>query len=569
MKKQQVKSKRVTMKKKSKSKSKAVVSRSFGISSLRSSKGWQWAGIGIFALVGAALLFRSFANPIYSSKPSDIVLQYVQPHNDVYAVDQLSDAHYPPFTLYGNGLLVCSGDDHVYTAPTLPEAGATHEHSSAPTARTLSKTEMAKLVQGVRDTGFENLDSEYFTMPVAQNEYTIRLVTKGSDKAVLYYNDVAAPAAYTQTLALMKDACAATTQPYVSATATVRARPDVNTTGKEVDPIDGYDQQVVGTLKDVMNKSKASKRQNDAQRAANQEPEGVDEETAEVSGATAQILQKAANGQAKKYVSLDGTNYAISVDPDLPAANNPMDIDYNKVRAETDKKKAEGTKSASSRLLEALDPTQKVDAATTGGYRIVVLLASNAGSTSKLDEAQAVASKMNQWTCKEVGKCPVFKGVTYMRGSQTQAYYNACHIDSCQGNQLLNILYNVYLKDAGTISRTDVATLIVPGWKTNTLSTSGTKACGWGFHPGNLGAVDLYQTEPINGLTCVPLSKAFPHEYLHNRGLGHISFCSNRNLMDGPPGCKYSNGCTIVLGRDNTCLLSDNQADKLKANAAY
>ena len=548
-----------------------MVSRSFGISPIKPSSRVQWLAVAVFALVAAALLYRTFANPVYSSNPNDVVLEYVQPHNDIERVDRLSDAHYTPFVLYGNGLLVCGqNDEHQFEAPNLPVEGEAHEHTSQPpTARTLAKAEMSQLIQSVRDSGFEQLDAEYFELPVAQQEYTIRLVLKKGEKTVQYYNDVTPPTAYLQTLNIMKDACAKTVQPLTSDTVTIRTRVDVDTAGKEVEPIDGFEEAAAVPLKNVMNKGKAAKRQNDAKRAVDQQVEESDEQMIEISGAAAKALLQTRNGKSSKFVSFEGANYEVAVEPELPKVNNPMNIDYNKVRAETEKKKANKNKSMTSRVFDALDPSQTASAATNGGFRVVLLLPSNGGSTGKLDEAKSMYSKTYSWACKRVGRCPIVKGVTVVRGSQTQAYYNACHETRCYGNQLLNILNNVYRKDPNTISRSDVATIVVPGWKTNTLSTSGSKACGWGYKPGNLSAVDLYQTSKVNGLSCIPLAKAFPHEYFHNRGLGHNTSCTNRYLMDGPPGCRYSNDCNISGTTRPICILATSQSNYLKSLSTY
>jgi hypothetical protein len=468
-------------------------------------------------------------------------------------------------------LLVCGQNgEHQFDAPNIAEQGTTHEHATQqPTARVLSKTEMSNLIQSIRTTGFEQLDPEYFELPIAQNQHTVRLTLKGTEKAVLYFNDVAPPAAYTQTLSIMKDACAKTTTPYISTEATVRARVDVNVAGKEVETIDVYDQETATSLKDTLNKAKAVKRGNDAKKAANQQVEEEDEFVQSVKGTAAQSLQKSANSKATKFISYEGANYEVAVNPDMPRVNNPMDIDYNKLRAETNKIKENKGKSTASRVFEALDPSQTASAQTVGGYRVVLLLASNAGSTGKSDEAQSFASRMKTWSCNEVGKCPNYKGFSVIRGSQTQAYYNACHRTTCNGNQLLNILYNVATKDPNTIYRSDVSTIVIPGWKTNTLSTSGAKACGWGSQPGTIATIDLYQTETVNGLNCTPLGPTFPHEYFHNKGLGHFSECSNRNLMVGPPGCRYGNSCGLVGTAHPICLLNSTQASKLRSLSHY
>lgn len=556
---------------KKKPKSRAVVSSSFGVSSLRPNSRMQLLVVALFAFVAGALIYRSFANPVYSTSPNDVILQYIQPHNDVTQENRLSEAHYSPFTLYGNGLLVCGqSDEHQFDAPNVSAEGDTHEIATKqPTARTLSKDEVSKLIQSVRDTGFEQLDPEYYELPVSQNQYTVHLALKGGEKNVLYYNDVAPPAAYSQTLTIMKDACASTTQPFISDTATVRARVDVDATGKDVEALDAYDQDSATSLKGVMNQGKALKRQNDAKRAANQQVTDTDEQATVVSGATAQSLQKSNNGKASKFITLDGENYEVSVDPELPKVNNPLNIDYNKVRQETEKKRADAGKSALARTLEALDPSQKADAATNTGYRVVLLLPSSGGSTGKSDEAQNYAAILNRWGLNEVGKSPTYKGFSVIRGSQTQAYYNACHTSTCYGNQLFNILYNVAYKDPNTIYRGDVATIIVPGWKTNTLSTSGKKACGWGFQPGYLSAVDLYQTDAINGYSCKPLNKLYAHEYSHNVGLGHNANCTAHNLMDGPPGCKYTNDCGLLGTANPLCTLNSTQDSYLRTSTRY
>lgn len=549
-----------------------VVSRSIANRSISIKKRWAVLAIALFAGVGSYFIYQSFANPLFSTNAKDVVLEYIPPHNHIDTEGKLSDAHYSPFTLYGDGLLVC-GRTHEdqFRAPNLPAEGEAHDHvPQAPTARVLSGSDVSRLVQSVKETGFQQLDDEYFDLPVAQQRYMIRLVSKKTQKVVQYYNDVEPPAAYLNTLSIMKSACDMTTQPYVSEQAVVRSRAAVDTANTNVeDLLQSIELPTANKLRESLNKSKSLKRQNDEKRATGQQVEENEETTAVITGSEAKKAQRAMNGKKSKVVREGDTTYELAVDPELPKPNNPLEIDFNTVRDKTEQKRQDGKRSNVDRLLDVVDPSGIAHAQTTQkGYRIVLLLPSSGGSTAKDDDAKNKAAHMRQWLYSEVRQYPTSKGFSVIRGSQTQAYYNACHSSYCNGNQLYNILVNVRNKDVGTIYRPDVATIVIPGWKTNTLGTSGTKACGWGMSPGALSAIDLYQTSSINGLVC-KLSKTFPHEYVHNVGLGHVTECTARNLMDGPPGCRYSNGCNIVGTSDPRCVLWDGQVTKLKASGKY
>lgn len=561
---------RNTSRKKAKSK---VVSRSVTPLVLNFRNKWAVVAIALFASIGSYFVYQSFASPLYSSSPNDVVLEYIPPHNDIETEGRLSDAHNSPFTLYANGLLVCGQDDeHQFDVPRLPEEGEVHEHGSLPaTARILSRKDMSNFIQSVRDTGFERLDNEYFDVPVAQQKYMVRLVLKKSEKVVQYYNDVEAPTAYAETVALMQSACAITTETYVPNSVTIRSRADVQASGVNPESLEAIKTPAVNKVREALTKSKASKRQNDAKRQANQELQEADEAALTITGSEASSLLRAMNGKSTKVIK-DGTaTFEIGVQANLPKPNNPLNLDYNAIREKTEKKQKNGNKSAAAKLIDVLDPSAPVSAQTTPkGYRVVLLLPSSGGSTSMKEEISTMRGQMQRWMCNEVGKCPTYHGFFIRRGSQTQAYYNACHSSYCNGNQLYNILVNVRNKDAGTLYRSDMATIIIPGWKTNTLSTSGTKACGWGMMPGTLSTIDMYQTTTVNGLTCKNTRlPAYAHEFVHNIGLGHVPDCTPKNLLDGPPGCRYSNGCTLAGTSGPICNLWGSQVNTILRSGRY
>ncbi len=548
----------------------AVVSRSFSSSLFtQPSKKVIILFVALFAVIGAALVIRSRANPLFSTNPHDVVLQYVLPHiNEPVTDTNLGDTTSQPFTLYGNGLLICGQqEDNQFTAPQLFEDGIDHMTGKTPTATNLSKDDMAALIQKVRDTGFEGLKPEYFTQPVAAEQHTIRLVLKGSEQDVMYYNDVAPPDAYVKTLQVLKDACSKVTDPYVSDAVVLRARANVDTEGQPVNPADTLDQNVAPVVKNALGKSQEAKQKNDAKRAAQQQIDDSDEYAEVVNGQAAKDLQVASNGKSRKFVSQAGVNYEVGVDPQLPDVNNPFDVDYSKIRPAAVDYSTEDVS-----LLQRLHIEGKASATVLPKiekFRIVLLLPSSGGSTTKQDAAYTKGSGSYKWYCAAVGRCYQSGGVSVIRGSQTQAYYNACHLSSgCTSNQLLNILYNVSAKDSGTIYRSDIITLVVPGWKTNTLSVTN-KACGWGSVGGNISTVDLYQPDSgSSGIHC-QLTKAFAHEFAHNLTLNHNGSCTYKGLMDGPPGCNYSNDCEIGNSYGPKCILYSAQLTKLRADYAH
>src|SRR4051794_38117922 len=63
----------------------------------------------LFAIVGTITLLLSAANTLqFSTDPNTVILQYALPHQLMPVQTQkLTKPMYAPFTLYGNGLLIC------------------------------------------------------------------------------------------------------------------------------------------------------------------------------------------------------------------------------------------------------------------------------------------------------------------------------------------------------------------------------------------------------------------------------------------------------------------------------
>ncbi len=188
--------------------------------------------------------------------------------------------------------------------------------------------------------------------------------------------------------------------------------------------------------------------------------------------------------------------------------------------------------------------------ATTTPVRVVLLLPSDGNDTSKLGVAESIGSHAHNWYCMQVGSCYTYQGVSVMRGGQTQAYYMTCH-DQCQDPTILHQIYaNILAKDAGTVSRDDVITQVIPAWDTKSWPTD--KICGSGGTGKNLDVIDAYSIATVqNHHGCIPLWTG-AHELGHNFGLTHTG---NGTLMDPSPTCTIVPDAVL----SDTCTLDPTQ----------
>jgi hypothetical protein len=518
----------------------------------------------VISLVGISGVLWTFAeNNSTPAGANTLVLQYSLPH----AIMPISNIHvqqpmYQPFTLYGNGLLVCG---HSVDMQFMPQhyLSMNHGHPTAqvlPTSVNLKQNEVNDLVQKIVDTGFLDLKPEYFNEPIGGKQFTIRLNLNHNDKYVMYYGDVSMPQAYTDTLQILEETCSKATQPYQAETVKIRTLKDAAPEGnlpQALNDSSSTSPVIKRSLAGADNRKAEAKNNKELNTTNNSPSPNLAEDEQSVIGSDASDLVNEYKDKNVKLIRQNNSNYEVAIVPQLPDVTNQLHVNYKEIRA---KKVGVATK-----VLNKVSFTKKAHADSQMPVRVVMLLAADGGDTSRLAHAQDLGQRAYSWYCGQIGKCYNYQGVTTLRGSQTLAYYNTCHRGSsgCQG-QLDAVLSNVYIKDSGTIFRSDVDTLVIPGWPTDTLSYG---VCGWGLIGGNLSMVDAYT--PDTGSTAsyyCQHGSATAHEQGHTFGLNHTG---NGTLMDGPPYSQYAAPCDVGTYVKNCTLDAGQKTFLASGDMAY
>jgi hypothetical protein len=511
-----------------------------------------------FALIGVIIALISFADTISTpTDPNAVVLQYSLPHILMpVSSTTLEKPMYQPFTLYGNGLLVCG---HNSSMDFMPQHDMDMKNRTTsvnlPTATTLNPDEIHSLVQKIIGTGFLNLQPEYFKTPLGGRQYTIRLSLSSGDHFVMYYGDVAMPEAYSKALTILQDSCSSVASTYESATVKVRSLKDADPKGSTVVPIESINPVASSVVKDSVSRAdsaKARAKESPIPAPIASAPNSANPAQADqnIKGKDAKALIDQLKGKNSGYFRDKNTTYEVAADPQLPQPSNPLKIDYKTLRA----KKPKGVGA----MFNSLPLVGKAHAQTPTNLpvRIVVLLGSDGGSTAVLGKAQNYGQMVHDWYCGQIGKCYNYQGAVVIRGSQTVAKYMSCSDPAgCPLGPLETIDDNAMRFDNGTVYRSDVDTVIVPGWITNSLAWNN---CGVGYTGYNMASVDLIPDDwiPSSGISGCQEGQALAHEQGHTFGLNHTG---NGTLMDGSPYATYAAYCNIGSSYQPSCVLDAGQ----------
>lgn len=529
-----------------------------------------------FTTLGALTLFLTSAqSKLDTSKDKNtIIVQYSLPHSMMPVNDKtLPTPVNPPFTLYGNGLLICGHDSAMPFMKMASHKGQTAP-PAAPTAATLSQTEIEQLVKQISDTGYFKLKKSYYKIPVAGNRNILQVNVASGSHYVQYYGDVATPPAYTKTLSILQKYCKKATQPYQSDTAIIRVLKDakadgrsatsVNTLGPEAPLV----QETINNSKIQQEKAQQAKTRTSGNTRASTEsgtsnaktqPEKATttaEANKKVTGKAAKELSTKFSNKTRQVVQQNGITYEIGIDQQQPKVKNPLRIS---------EAEALGQNTSLATKFKGIINPPKASAATTAinkPVRVVLLLASDGGDPNQYGVAEVLGQQVHDWYCGQVGSCYSYQGVSVKQGTQTMASYMSCHPpevtgDSC-ASPLLATFTNTFYNDYGTIYREDVDTILVTAWSTNEISQG---FCGWGSVNGNLGIIDSYASTPNGeGNYCIS-GQALAHEMGHTFGLEHTN---NSTLMDGSPYTQYATNCDVAGSARPICTLDSGQIEILR-----
>lgn len=519
------------------------------------------AVVSLMAVAGTSALIFSSANTPYkpkSTSPNDVIVHFALPEEARVINNSIQNPLVAPFTLYGNGLLVCGKNYPNQFDPT--KNPLLNKTENLATSKILTPQQIQQTIDKIVATGFLQLKKEYYRAPVNGQQSTVRLSLSGGEHFVLFYNDTAPPAAYTKTLKILEETCAPYKQPYTINNMGLRIK-RIQATGRfnylpGTQPLTSYSTNIQTTLKTGIEKADVAIQK---YYASPNSPIPITSTThgevsQSITGTDAQTFVRQMNGKQRikiQTVNEYGSNkyYEVVVDQRLPEIKNQLKIDYNAIRPQTSSNTGGGTSTPRNGTPGQVQPR---------GVRIVVLLAADGGDPAHASNvANRVGPSMYKWYCEQVGRCYNYQGVSVMRGSRSMAEYNACRAPQGCTDTLNNILGNVANFDRGTIYRSDVDTLLVTGWATDVLQRG---HCGWGFIGDTLSAVDAY-TDP----DC-DLGRSSSHELGHTFGLTHTA---NNTLMDGTPFTQFAASCGVDDPGLATCRLDSAQAEFLRRSEYF
>jgi hypothetical protein len=497
-----------------------------------------------------------------SKSAHDVIVQYALPEaSRVVNPASLPPPATPPFTLYGDGLLVCGQDSATpFTDGVDPTDIKAYD---LPTATTLTSTQIQQLLQQISDTGFFNLKKEYYKSPVAGQQDRLRVSLKSGESYVLYYNDVPAPKAYSDTVALLQNYCKPVKKTYSPSQVTLNSLKYADTgtdnlktpTSPAPPPIqnsDNLDPSVAPIFQNAIADDDALYQKASGQTSSTLPPTESQPglTTQKLTGQAATNLITAMKNKPQQFVRANGVVYEVSLELPLPDVKNPLNINYTAIRSPQ--------VGLGAKLKNLISPQASADGTTP--VRIVLLLPNSGGSTDRLTQAQSLGAAVQNWYCGQVGSCYLYQGVQVLRGSQSASYYTSCQPDYSCADPLANLLNNVQAADVGTIYRGDVDTIIVTGWNTGEGNTG---FCGEGLLGSPLGAMDLYEPSDISNPHgyCLP-GATMGHELGHTFGLDHTN---NGTLMDPSDNSNCDIGNSHLL----SCRLDSGQAATLRSTSYF
>jgi hypothetical protein len=490
-----------------------------------------------FAVFGVAALKFSRADDLSTSTdPNTVILQYRLPH--AYTPDNSEDinddgAEYPPLTLYGDGTILCGPTDHDAPVP------------SQVTSRKLTPEEIADLMQRIANTGFLGLKHEYYKQPIAEQQEIIRVNFVSGEHFVMYYADVPAPAAYTKVRQMLEQTCATIKDPYLPAQLNIQLKNVKSSLGKAKENLSSLDQPAADIIKSKLNRVQG-------ELVGSQADITVD-------STQAKTLLNSFYGKSKKVVTDGSQLYAVRLVPLMPEEKNPFNPNYEKIRTEDQKLS----------LLQRLDRkiTGKAYAAGNRPVRVVILVpkGKTLSSTEKTNLSfvgSYLSKTMRNFYCAQIGSCydatenqSSTNGYSFQNGNLTQSQYMNCPSSVCSAGPYSAVISNVASADSGTISRSDVDTLVLPSWcLTPDPNVKGgcavpTMACGIANTGGTLAVIDPYAPTASNpqAVTSAKLpdgtidtsyvfckrNMGSVHELAHTFGLSHTSY---DNIMRGQVG---------------------------------